>query len=79
MIKITFIIVKNIFLIPEFVLQEIDHSIRNDLNEHQGILISLKNEIDDIHEMLLNPRMVKSQTAARIIIFIGNLFILNLI
>lgn len=29
------------------------------------------NEIDDIHVILLNPKMVKSQTAAKIIIFIG--------
>ncbi|KAI4461984.1 integrator complex subunit 5 [Holotrichia oblita] len=58
--------------IAEFVLQEIDFSIRNNLSEHHGILNSLMNEIDDIHVILLNPKTVKSQTAAKIIIFIGH-------
>ncbi|GJQ75867.1 putative integrator complex subunit 5 N-terminus [Trypoxylus dichotomus] len=56
----------------EFVLREIDYSIRNDLSQHHGILNSFMNEINDIHTLLLNPKAVKSQTAGRIIIFIGH-------
>lgn len=58
-------------LFLEYVLQEIDY-----LTRHQtpvSLLNSCMNEITEIHELLLQPEKVKSQTAAKIIIYLGKI------
>ena len=57
----------------EFVLQEIDFHVRHsNKNFNVQVLNSLTYERSDVHELLFSTETVKSQIAARIIIFIGN-------
>lgn len=56
--------------ISESVLQEVDYMTR-----HQtpiSLLHSFLNELSDIHQLLLSPQKVQSQTAARIVIYLGH-------
>lgn len=55
--------------IAENVLQEMDYMTR-----HQtpiSLLDSVLEELPEIHELLLSTEKVKSQTAARVIIYLG--------
>lgn len=56
-------------LFAENVLQEVDY-----MRRHQkavSLLDSVLNELPEIHKLLLSPQKVKSQTAARIIVYLG--------
>ncbi|XP_022918107.2 integrator complex subunit 5 [Onthophagus taurus] len=57
----------------EFILQEIDFSLRFPSKNRQiNLLKSLTEEIHNIHALLVSSESVKSQTAARILVFIGH-------
>lgn len=58
-------------LFAENVLQEVDY-----MRRHQkpvSLLDSILTELPEIHQLLLSPQKVKSQTAARIIVYLGKL------
>lgn len=61
--------------ILEYILQEVDLLIRSQIQQPStpiNILDSFVREVHDVYEILLKEEPVKSQTASRIILFIGH-------
>lgn len=56
-------------LITESVLQEVDYMTRH--QKPVSLLDSILNELQEVHQLLLSSLKVKSQTAARIIVYLG--------